>query len=438
VAQAEAQWRRLAEQASRARQKAAPDLAQRVSAAMQQLGMAGGRFEVALLPQDAPQSFGLEGVEFLVAGHAGSARARWPRWPRAVSSRLALAIAVTTAQQRGRGPATALHPGTLIFDEIDSGVGGTVADAVGRLMKQLGQSVQVLSVTHLPQVAACADHHFVVAKATRQGQTQSQVSPVEGEARVAEVARMLGGASGTSLAHAQQLIQQAALPHARPPRPHDEHPTPLQTDARPRRARSAWWPWSPASRVRASRWPCMRWRTPASSAWTTCPRAAARAGACGSRPRRAAPGRGGGRAHRQLAAGPAAAAGRAGRRRRQGAQPLPGRQHPGPGQALLRNPSPAPAVPPGVGSDRQRLVDAIEQERQLLAALRERSTVMDTSELRPAQLRLWIRDLVGASRSQLTLVFQSFAFKHGVPLDADMVFDVRVLPNPSTCASCAR
>ena len=104
----------------------------------------------------------------------------------------------------------------MIFDEIDSGVGGTVADAVGRLMKQLGQSVQVLSVTHLPQVAACADHHFVVAKATRQGQTQSQVSPVEGEARVAEVARMLGGASGTSLAHAQQLIQQAAQPEARP------------------------------------------------------------------------------------------------------------------------------------------------------------------------------------------------------------------------------
>ena len=103
-------------------------------------------------------------------------------------------------------------------------------------------------------------------------------------------------------------------------------------------------------------------------------------------------------------------------------------------QALVKRFSetrrPHPLSHPGVGSDRQRLVDAIEQERQLLAALRERSTVMDTSELRPAQLRLWIRDLVGASRSQLTLVFQSFAFKHGVPLDADMVFDVRVLPNP--------
>lgn len=103
-------------------------------------------------------------------------------------------------------------------------------------------------------------------------------------------------------------------------------------------------------------------------------------------------------------------------------------------QALVKRFSetrrPHPLSHPGPGNDRQRLIDAIEQERQLLAALRERSTVMDTSELRPAQLRLWIRDLVGASRSHLTLVFQSFAFKHGVPLDADMVFDVRVLPNP--------
>ncbi|MCA6217097.1 DNA repair protein RecN [Ideonella sp. B7] len=213
LTQAEQHWRRLAEAASAARRRAAAPLAQRVTAAMQQLGMAGGRFEVSLLPQDGPQAFGLEGVEFLVAGHAGSA----PRPLAKVASggelsRLALAIAVTTAQQRGRGPAKAVHPGTLIFDEIDSGVGGTVADAVGGLMKQLGRSVQVLAVTHLPQVAACADHHFVVAKATRQGHTHSQVTAVEGETRVAEVARMLGGASGTSLAHAQELIHQAARP----------------------------------------------------------------------------------------------------------------------------------------------------------------------------------------------------------------------------------
>ena len=76
------------------------------------------------------------------------------------------------------------------------------------------------------------------------------------------------------------------------------------------------------------------------------------------------------------------------------------------------------------------LIDAIEFERELLADLREVSTVLDTSQLRPAQLRIWVRDMVRAGRNRLTLVFQSFAFKHGVPLDADFVFDVRVLPNP--------
>lgn len=207
VRQAEAAWRTLAEQVSRQRRPAAEALAQRVTAAMQQLGMAGGQFEVALVPQDSPQSFGLESVEFRVAGHAGST-------PRALAkvasggelSRLALAIAVTTAQHRQSGPAT------LIFDEIDAGVGGTVADTVGQLMRQLGRSVQVLAVTHLPQVAAGADHHLVVAKQTQQGRTLSQVRRVSGPERLGEVARMLGGerASSTSLAHAQALIHQAA------------------------------------------------------------------------------------------------------------------------------------------------------------------------------------------------------------------------------------
>ncbi|MGM9491115.1 DNA repair protein RecN [Ideonella sp. YS5] len=211
VAQALAAWQAEAKSVSAARKKAAKPLAQRVTDAMQQLGMAGGRFEVALQPLEEPQSYGLETVEFLVAGHAGSA----PRPLGKVASggelsRLALAIAVTTAQARQQGGASS-SPATLIFDEIDSGVGGTVADSVGRLMKQLGRSAQVLAVTHLPQVAACADHHFVVAKATDAGQTLSQVAPVHGEARVGEVARMLGGdrSSGTSLAHAQELIHRA-------------------------------------------------------------------------------------------------------------------------------------------------------------------------------------------------------------------------------------
>lgn len=191
------------------RKAAAPKLAAAVTQAMQQLGMAGGRFEVSLIAQDTPQSFGLESAEFLVAGHAGST----PRPMAKVASggelsRIALAIAVTTSQLAPSGEAA----GTLIFDEVDAGVGGAVADTVGRLMKQLGRDRQVMAVTHLPQVAACADHHFVVSKALREGSTRSDVVAVTGEARVAEVARMLGGErlSGTTLAHAQELLAVAA------------------------------------------------------------------------------------------------------------------------------------------------------------------------------------------------------------------------------------
>ena len=189
-----------------------PGLPRAVTQAMQQLGMAGGRFEVALAQQDAPQSFGLESAEFLVAGHAGST----PRPLAKVASggelsRIALAIAVTTSQLAGEPAA-----GTLIFDEIDAGVGGAVAETVGRLMKQLGRDRQVLAVTHLPQVAACADHHFVVSKVTRDGGARSQIEAVTGEARVAEIARMLGGErlSGTSLAHAQEMLAVGAEPAA--------------------------------------------------------------------------------------------------------------------------------------------------------------------------------------------------------------------------------
>jgi DNA repair protein RecN (Recombination protein N) len=211
-------WRTEAKRVSARRAAAAPLMAGRITEAMQQLGMAGGRFDVALVAQEQPQSYGAETVEFLVAGHAGST----PRPLAKVASggelsRLALAIAVTAAQSSvaanaGAAARTASATvGTLIFDEIDAGVGGTVADSVGRLMKRLGRHVQVMAVTHLPQVAACGDHHFVVAKRSIGGNTTSQVTPLVGEARVAEVARMLGGerSSGTSLAHAQELIAQA-------------------------------------------------------------------------------------------------------------------------------------------------------------------------------------------------------------------------------------
>jgi len=202
---AERAWRDEAGRVSAARLRAAPKLADAVTQAMQSLGMAGGRFEVALEAQAEPQSFGLESVELRVAAHAGST-------PRALAkvasggelSRLALAISVTTARDSAGGA------GTLIFDEIDAGIGGAVADTVGRLMKQLGRERQVLAVTHLAQVAACGDQHFVVSKATRAGgSTVSDVAPVAGEARVAEVARMLGGErlAGTSRAHAAAMLE---------------------------------------------------------------------------------------------------------------------------------------------------------------------------------------------------------------------------------------
>jgi DNA repair protein RecN (Recombination protein N) len=206
AADAERGWRDEAKRVSRARKTAAPRLSESVTQAMQQLGMAGGRFEVALVGQDEPQAFGLEAVELRVAGHTGST----PRPLAKVASggelsRLALAIATTTAttSQRKTGSVP-----TLIFDEIDAGVGGNVADSVGRLMKQLGRSTQVLAVTHLAQVAACADQHFVVSKALQGRATVSDVQPVAGESRVAEIARMLGGEklSGTSRAHAQAML----------------------------------------------------------------------------------------------------------------------------------------------------------------------------------------------------------------------------------------
>jgi DNA repair protein RecN (Recombination protein N) len=208
VARSLAAFETEAKRISTARRAAAPQLARAVTQAMQQLGMAGGAFEVALLKQDAPQSFGTESAEFLVAGHAGST----PRPLGKVASggelsRIALAIAVTTSQLKSQDAAA-----TLIFDEIDAGVGGAVAETVGRLMKQLGRDRQVLAVTHLPQVAACADHHFVVSKQLRDGLTLSEVNAVGGEVRVAEVARMLGGErlSNTSLAHAQEMLSVGA------------------------------------------------------------------------------------------------------------------------------------------------------------------------------------------------------------------------------------
>ncbi len=202
---AQAAYMREAKALSRARAKGAIALGKAITQAIQGLGIAAGSFEVRLQNAAQPMSCGLDDITFLVAGHAGTT-------PRPVAkvasggelSRLALATAVTTSRL---GTAQ-----TLIFDEVDSGVGGAVAQTVGRLMRQLGSDRQVLAVTHLPQVAACADHHLVVSKQLQGSSTLSSVAPVQGESRVAEIARMLGGERllETTVAHAKEMLQASA------------------------------------------------------------------------------------------------------------------------------------------------------------------------------------------------------------------------------------
>ena len=204
--QAKMAYLKEAGQISNLRRQSAPLLAQAITLAMQGLGMQGGRFEVDLTLLEQPAQHGLEQVEFLVAGHAGST-------PRPVGkvasggelSRIALAIAVTTSQL---GQAQ-----TLIFDEVDSGVGGAVAQTVGQLMRQLGQDRQVMTVTHLPQVAAFADAHLVVSKRLEQGTALSIVEQVTGKTRIAEIARMLGGEllSDATIAHAVEMLEQSPV-----------------------------------------------------------------------------------------------------------------------------------------------------------------------------------------------------------------------------------
>ncbi|RQR79310.1 MULTISPECIES: DNA repair protein RecN [unclassified Burkholderia] len=187
---------------SAARAQAAKALGTAVTAGMQELSMAGGSFEVALVPLADGGPHGLEQVEFRVAGHPGV-----PLRPLAkVASggelaRISLALAVI---------ASAASPTpTLIFDEVDTGIGGGVAEVVGRLLHQLGRDRQVLCVTHLPQVAARGDHHFQVAKgADERGGTVSSVVPLDKASRVEEVARMLGGLeiTATTRKHAKEML----------------------------------------------------------------------------------------------------------------------------------------------------------------------------------------------------------------------------------------
>ena len=190
----------LAQKLSGARAKAAAALGEAVTAAMQDLSMAGGRFAIVLNTCE-PAAYGLEQVEFLVAGHAGVA----PRPLAKVASggelaRISLAISVIASHATGTP--------TLIFDEVDSGIGGGVAEVVGRLLKRLGQERQVLCVTHLPQVASQANQHFQVSKRNEGGKTLSQIDGLDAKSRVEEIARMLGGLeiTATTRKHARELL----------------------------------------------------------------------------------------------------------------------------------------------------------------------------------------------------------------------------------------
>lgn len=189
-----------AQKLTKARSKAAKALGDAVTAAMQELSMTGGKFAIALQPCE-PASYGLEQIEFMVAAHAGTT----PRPLAKVASggelaRIALAISVITSS------ATATP--TLIFDEVDSGIGGGVAEVVGRLLRRLGQDRQVLCVTHLPQVASQANQHFQVSKQSNHGKTVSSIDALDANARVEEIARMLGGLeiTATTRSHARELL----------------------------------------------------------------------------------------------------------------------------------------------------------------------------------------------------------------------------------------
>lgn len=207
IASTQAAWRDAADRLSRSRAGAAAGLAAAVSAIMAELGMAGGRLAIELEPVAAsePDRSGAERVEFTVSANPGQ-----PLRPlRKVASggelsRIALAIEVAAL---GKDPVP-----TMIFDEVDAGIGGAVAEVLGQKLRQLGSEVQVLCVTHLPQVAAQGHRHVRVAKRSDDGHTRTQVEALDEPARVDEIARMLGGIEITeaTLAHARQMLERAA------------------------------------------------------------------------------------------------------------------------------------------------------------------------------------------------------------------------------------
>ncbi len=201
-----AKYRELADQLTLRRQQGSRQLQTRISEMIKELGMPQGEFIVQISPLDAalPRSDGQDKVEFLVSANPGL-----PAKPLAKVasggelSRISLAIQVTTSHDKTTP--------TMIFDEVDSGIGGGIAEIVGQKLRALSLNRQVMCVTHLPQVASQAHHHLYVSKNNRSDITTSNVRPLDAEERVEEIARMLGGVNITenTLAHAREMLFQS-------------------------------------------------------------------------------------------------------------------------------------------------------------------------------------------------------------------------------------
>jgi len=206
LGKAEAAYRGAANALRASRIKAARELNKGVTEAMQGLGMEGGHFEIAVSPDEDERfaAHGLDDIEFQVSANPGQ-----PIQPLAKVasggelSRISLAIQMIAARS--------VTVPTLVYDEVDTGIGGAVAEMVGRQLRRLGETRQVLCVTHLPQVAAQAHHHLQVAKRKGRDTTQTRIETLEAGQRVEEIARMLGGVELTeqTLAHAEEMIQRA-------------------------------------------------------------------------------------------------------------------------------------------------------------------------------------------------------------------------------------
>ena len=207
--QAQQKFRAACTKLTTARQSAARSLSTNISSLMQTLGMPGGKFQIDVRPADAPGATGADEIEFMVSANPGQP----PRPLAKVASggelsRISLAIQVAAVQSDAMADSLAC----LVFDEVDAGVGGGVAEIVGRQLRTLGERAQALCVTHLPQVASQAHAHVRVTKLTDGKTTRTALHPLTADERIEEIARMLGGINVTDKAreHAAEMLRPAA------------------------------------------------------------------------------------------------------------------------------------------------------------------------------------------------------------------------------------